>query len=207
MEIATAPRSPAGLAWRRWLALVVALAPVTLFVLLPIGLGLERYVVTGDSMSPALHRGTVVFERVVPASDVRVGDVVTFPHPTESDAGAVVTHRVVEVRPGGFVTRGDALSHRDPWIVRPTAASVSRVVFSVPLVGWIYLAAEGPGIWLVSTGAAVVAAVALRRRSAPRHNPGVTGRSLPAPTTSVRATSGPLVLTGAGRSDAAGAKS
>lgn len=202
MEIATAPRSPAALAWRRWLALAVALAPVTLFVLLPIGLGLERYVVTGDSMAPALGRGTVVFERVVPVSDIRVGDVVTYPHPTAADPAAVVTHRVVAIRPDGLLTKGDGVQQRDPWVVRPAGASLSRVAFSVPLVGWVYLAVEGSGTWLAAVLVAGAAAVTLRRRSAPVRRSGATGHSLPSPMDATGSPR-PVVLTGSGRSDAA----
>ena len=78
MEIVTAPYRPARPAWRRWLLLVAVLVPLTLLALLPVGLGLERYVITGDSMAPAIDRGSVVLERDVPVSDLRVGDVVTF---------------------------------------------------------------------------------------------------------------------------------
>ncbi len=71
MEIETAPHRPAPTPWGRLLLFVVVFGPVTFLVLLPIGLGLERYVMTGDSMSGAIGQGSIVFERVVPVSDLR----------------------------------------------------------------------------------------------------------------------------------------
>ena len=44
MEITTSPHRPASTPWGRLVALVVILAPVTALVLLPIGLGLQRWV-------------------------------------------------------------------------------------------------------------------------------------------------------------------
>ena len=91
MEIITAPYRPASSTWRRVLVLVAVLAPVTLLALLPMGLGLDRYVMTGDSMAPAIHRGSVVLERDVPVGDLRVGDVVTFHPPSDFDVAGPVT--------------------------------------------------------------------------------------------------------------------
>src|SRR6478735_9972746 len=85
MEIETAPSPPAPTPWGRLLLFVVLFGPVTLLVLLPIGLGLERYVMTGSSMAGGIDRGSIAFERVVPVSDLRVGDVITFAEP---DPGA-----------------------------------------------------------------------------------------------------------------------
>ena len=58
MEIETAPRPPGADAVGAAASLLVVLfGPVTLLVLLPIGLGLQRYVMTGDSMDGGLgHR-------------------------------------------------------------------------------------------------------------------------------------------------------
>ena len=109
MEIETAPRHPAPTPWGRLLLSVVLFGPVTLLVLLPIGLGLERYVMTGSSMEGGIDRGSIAFERVVPVSDLRVGDVITYAHPgAGADQDAMVTHRIVSIRAEGIRTQGDA---------------------------------------------------------------------------------------------------
>src|SRR6478735_1907068 len=97
MEIETAPRHPAPTPWGRLVLFVVLFGPVTLLVLLPIGLGLERYVMTGDSMAGSIGQGSIAFERVVPVSDLRVGDVITYRAPDVDGHDAMVTHRIVSV--------------------------------------------------------------------------------------------------------------
>lgn len=174
MEITTSPHRPAPTPWGRLLALVVVLGPVSILVLLPIGLGLERYVMSGDSMDGGDHgiaQGTVLFERAVPVSDVRVGDVITYHPPESAGVDGMVTHRVVAVRANGVVTQGDGESRRDPWVLRNDAPEVSEVVFTLPWVGYAYLLIADPGIWLLvllSAGAlAVLLSGELRRRRRP----------------------------------------
>lgn len=161
MEITPSPHRPAPTPWGRLLALVVVLGPVSILVLLPIGLGLERYVMSGDSMDAGdygIAQGTVLFERAVPVGDVRVGDVITYRPPSSSGVDRMVTHRVVEVRGDDIITQGDAEPERDPWVLRGDPPSVSRVVFTLPLVGYAYLLVADPGVWaLVVVSAAMLA--------------------------------------------------
>jgi len=176
MEITASPHPPATTPWGRLLALVIVLGPVSVLVLLPIGLGLQRYVMSGESMDAGSHgiaQGTVLFERHVPIHNVRVGDVITYQPPAGSGADAMVTHRVVSVQSDGIVTQGDAEPDPDPWVLDTAAPSVSRVVFTLPWVGYAYLLVADPGIWLLVVVAAAALAVPLsgrikrRRHAAP----------------------------------------
>ena len=106
MEIVTSPWPPAPSRWSRLLAVLGVFAPVTLLALLPIGLGLERYVVTGDEMAPAIERGSVLLERDVPVSDLRVGDVITFAPPPSTGRPGPVTRRIVAIEAGRACTPG-----------------------------------------------------------------------------------------------------
>lgn len=154
MEITTAPRRPATTPWGRFLLLAIVFGPVLVLVLLPVGLGLQRYVMTGDSMQGGIDRGSIVFERVVPVSDLRVGDVITYRAPEGADVDGVVTHRIVAIGPDGIVTRGDARTVQDPWILQPSAPTVSRVVLVLPWVGWAYLFLLHPQGWLLIAASA-----------------------------------------------------
>lgn len=148
MEITTSPHRPASTPWGRLLALVVILGPVSVLVLLPIGLGLERYVMSGDSMDSGLEggipQGAVVFERDVPVGDLRRGDVITYRPPASSGVDGLVTHRIVQVGPDGIVTRGDAEPARDPWVLDPQEPTLPRVVYTLPWVGYLYLVVFHP---------------------------------------------------------------
>lgn len=181
MEITTAPHRPASTPWGRLVALVVILAPVTALVLLPIGLGLQRYVITGHSMEGegpgAISRGTVVFERSVPVSDLRPGDVITYRPPASAEVDGLVTHRIVDISPHGIRTQGDARAEPDPWLLEPDGPVVPRVVFTLPYVGYAYLALADPYLWLLAAGG--VGLLVLAVTSAARR-PRVAGSAAPA---------------------------
>ena len=160
MEISTSPHRPATTPWGRLLALVVVLAPVCMLVLLPIGLGLERYVMSGSSMAgdrtDSIPRGSVVFERPVAVDELRAGDVITFPRPSGADGaaegGGMVTHRIVSIDEGGIVTQGDAEAAPDPWVLQPGRSALPRVVFTVPWLGFVYQGLAAPAAWLLLAG-------------------------------------------------------
>jgi signal peptidase I len=182
MEIVTAPRRPTPSPWGRLAILVCVFAPVTLLALLPVGLGLHRYVVSGDNMAGTYGRGTVVFERVVPVSDLRVGDVITFPLRASAEADGMVTSRIVSIEADAIRTQGDARATPDPWVLPGDPPTRAKVVFAVPYVGYVYLALREPLVWLLVLLLPVVA-VAVSVRSRTRQDPGRPQQHLQAATT------------------------
>jgi signal peptidase I len=170
MEITTSPHRPAPTPWWRLVALVVVLGPVSVLALLPTGLGLDRYVLSSDSMDGpgGISRGTVLLERQVPVDDLEVGDVITFHPPPSSGEDRMVTHRVVALGDGGIITKGDAEPEPDPWVLRPQDPTVGRVDFTVPVVGYAYLILLRPAtVTLLVLSAAAVSlllATELNRR-------------------------------------------
>ncbi|WP_085872632.1 MULTISPECIES: signal peptidase I [unclassified Nocardioides] len=181
MEISTSPHRPAPTPWGRLLVLVVILGPVTVLVLLPIGLGLERYVLSGDSMDGGISRGSVVFERAVPVGDLRVGDVITYRAPASSGTEGLITHRIVDIGPDGIRTQGDANPTRDPWTLRPDQPTVPRVVFALPWVGYAYPVILHAHTWLLLFCSLAILGVLLssemvRRRRADPATPDVPER-------------------------------
>jgi signal peptidase I len=114
---------------------------VLIATLVPGLLGYQRYVVVGGSMEPTIHRGSLVFDEIVPVGQLRVGDVVTYVPPGQSDP---VTHRIISRerdRRGApvFRTKGDANAQPDlrPFTLeRPTQA---RVAHAVPYAGFLFM--------------------------------------------------------------------
>jgi hypothetical protein len=145
MDIVTAPWTPAPSRWSRVLAVLGVFAPVTVLALLPIGLGLERYVVTGDEMAPAIGRGSVLIEREVPVSDLRVGDVITYRPPSWTGLPGPVTRRIVALEAGRAYTRPDARPDDRARTVVLDRATQQRVVAVVPYVGYVFMALAAPG--------------------------------------------------------------
>jgi signal peptidase len=157
VEIAPVPHRATRGEWRRLALGMVVLFPVVLLVLLPAVLGLGRFVVTEEGMDGSLGRGAVVLAREVPPSDLRTGDVISFRPPGQSDERVI--RRIVAIEHGVAVTRADATDTADPWRLRLTDPSYSRVELGVPWVGYPFVAESGWVLLTVPAGAALLLAL------------------------------------------------
>ena len=128
--------------WAFTVVTVLAIGVAMLLIVIPVLFGYERYVITGGSMEPTIHKGSVAFDKVVPVADLAVGDVITFVPPESSSP---VTHRIIGVstddrgRPV-FETRGDANEYADPWQVSLPGPSQARYSFQIPYLGYLLAA-------------------------------------------------------------------
>ena len=86
----------------------------------------SSYTVMGESMSPTLNRGDLIFNRKVDPSAITIGDVVTV-----RSGDFIYTHRVVEVQDGGFRLKGDANAGPDPILIAPSQI-IGQVLFALP---------------------------------------------------------------------------
>ena len=117
----------------------IALIAVVAFVLIPGLLGLQRFVITGGSMTGTIPKGAVIYSKVVPAAQLKVGDIITFTPPGYPEA---VTHRIIAMEPGpdgktAIRTKGDFNQYPDPWNpVSLNEPQQARYVFQVPLLGY-----------------------------------------------------------------------
>jgi signal peptidase I len=154
----------------RWTVnvLLAAVTLVSLAWLVPSLLGLERYVITGGSMSGTFERGALAFEKEVPVSRLRVGDVITYLPPPQAGNSDLVTHRIVRISRDEegrrvYRTRGDANAAVDPWTFRLREQTQPVVQFTVPYAGHalIALADRETRMLLVGGPAALVALLAL----------------------------------------------
>ena len=110
-------------------------------LILPAALGWQRYVITSGSMTGTYDRGSLVLDEVVPVSDLRKGDVITYRPPAGSGPAGLVTHRIAEIttdRVGrrSFRTKGDANASADPWTFALPKGEQARVRAGVPYVGF-----------------------------------------------------------------------
>lgn len=108
------------------LCIVVALASIVF--------GITPLVVRSASMAPDMPTGSLAIARTVPATDLRVGDVVSVDNAT----GTRITHRIVETAPVGdrvaLTLRGDANRVTDP--LPYVVGEADRVLVDVPLLGY-----------------------------------------------------------------------
>lgn len=152
-------------------AAAIIAAVIAALMLVPGLIGLDRYVITGGSMSGTFERGALVFERKVPVADLEVGDVITYLPPADSGIAELVTHRIVsiEANPDGsdapvFRTQGDANAAADPWTFVLTDAVQPRLVAFVPEAGWVFIALSDPRVRMLAIGlpAGIIALLFLR---------------------------------------------
>ena len=134
-------------------ALIVVLFAVSLLFVGIRALGMATFVVTGGSMEPTIHKGSLVIDQPVTADKLRLGDIITFDHYDQT-----TTHRIVGVEGSAtgtmFSTKGDANQVTDPEPIT-FPGRVGLVKLSVPGLG--YAVAWMQYIWRL--GATAVAAI------------------------------------------------
>jgi signal peptidase len=122
---------------------VTALLFVVLAIVVPALLGLQRYVITGGSMTGTIAKGSVIYSKLTPVEQLKVGDIITFHPPGYSTP---VTHRIVGIEDGpdgraAFCTKGDFNEVADPWgAVSLHEPRQARYVFNIPLFGYVLAA-------------------------------------------------------------------
>jgi signal peptidase I len=124
--------------------LAVALLLAALMLLPPL-FGYQRYVITGGSMAGSIDRGSLLFSKKVPQSELKVGDVITYQPPQGIAPHELVTHRIVSIKhaAGGrlvFQTKGDANKTADPWTFTPDQRDQARAAAHIPYVGYVFAA-------------------------------------------------------------------
>lgn len=176
----------------------VVITGIAALMLVPGVLGLDRYVITGGSMSGTFERGALVFEQQVPVDELRVGDVITYLPPENPGVTELVTHRIVSiaepVQAGGprvLKTQGDANDSADPWDFTLAGSVQPRVEGWIPDVGWVFIALTDPIVRMLAIGvpAAAIALLFLRdllretRRPRPAEGVSSAGETEPVPVT------------------------
>lgn len=133
--------------------------------------GLRPLVVRSGSMEPTIATGSMVLVKRIPASEIRLGDVVAVERPDHTR----VTHRVLAIERRGatveLTMKGDA--NEDPDAAPVPVRHADRLVRQVPQIGrfagWLATAQGGFAI-----GCAVTAVVLSVLRRRPRRAPAGT---------------------------------
>lgn len=137
--------------------LLVVVTVVAAIYLLPGLLGYQRYVITGGSMSGTFEKGSIAFERTVPVAALQVGDVITYMPPADAGVDNLVTHRISEITTGEngtplLRTKGDANVDVDPWTFQLVDDLQPVVSFTVPYLGYVFMALADPAVRILVIG-------------------------------------------------------
>jgi signal peptidase I len=126
--------------------LLLAILAAMAITFVPGLFGYQRYVLVGHSMEPNIHRGSLVFDEIVPVADLRMGDVITYLPPGDTQP---VTHRLISRKLGHkggpvFRTKGDNNDVADPRSFQLNKPTQARFAFSVPYLGWLFIGLGTP---------------------------------------------------------------
>jgi signal peptidase len=126
-------------------------------LVVPAALGWQRYVITSGSMTGSYDRGSLVLDEVVPVSELREGDVITYRPPAGAGPAGLVTHRIAGITTDklgrrSFRTKGDANEAADPWTFMLPKGEQARVRAGVPYVGFALAALSKRELRLLIVG-------------------------------------------------------
>ena len=90
--------------------------------------------VFSNSMVPTFYRGDMII--VYGDKDIKVGDIVVFDAP---NVNYPIIHRVVEIKNGGVITKGDnnSISDEGRWGIVPFDNIFGKAILKIPLLGWV----------------------------------------------------------------------
>lgn len=103
---------------------------------LPSVFGYSQMTVLSGSMEPEFAPGDMLL--IKEQDNYQTGDIVTF-----SEAGTLITHRIVEILEDGFQTKGDANNVEDAWTLAPEQIHGSLQLV-IPGVGNFLLFLKSP---------------------------------------------------------------
>ena len=95
-------------------------------------IGYRTYTVLSGSMEPKFYPGDIVVVKHKDKTDIKLNDIVTY---KDSD-GVVITHRIIEETPQGYITKGDNNNTEDADILTKDNI-IGEVKFSIPKIGYI----------------------------------------------------------------------
>lgn len=111
---------------------------VAAMLVVPSVLPYDMFFVRTGSMRPGLPVGSLIVSHRVAASELHVGDVISFVRPGVE--GGLVTHRIVKIEKGPhgptFRTQGDANPEPDAWLVDGRGQGW-KMVAHVPGAGYV----------------------------------------------------------------------
>lgn len=91
----------------------------------------RSYTVLSGSMQPEFYPGDMVIVTKPNPSSLKQNDIITFKTDNE-----IVTHRIIEKTPEGFITQGDNNNVADSPVITK-GNIIGKVAFSIPKAGYV----------------------------------------------------------------------
>lgn len=101
--------------------------------------GIRMYIVASGSMEPLYTVGDVLIAKSTPASELQIGDTVTYLGDSGSVSGMIITHNIIDKRLKDdkyeFITQGLANEYADHPI--DESQIYGKVVYKVKFLSWL----------------------------------------------------------------------
>ena len=95
-------------------------------------IGYRSYTVLSGSMEPKFYPGDIVITKHKNKTDIKINDIVTY----RDNDGVIITHRIIEEIPEGYITKGDNNNVEDVDILTKENI-IGEVKFSIPKIGYV----------------------------------------------------------------------
>lgn len=95
-------------------------------------IGYRSYTVLSGSMEPKFYPGDIVITKHKNKTDIQVDDIVTY----RDNDGVIITHRIIEETPEGYITKGDNNNVEDADILTKEKI-IGEVKLSIPKIGYV----------------------------------------------------------------------
>ena len=95
-------------------------------------IGYRSYTVLSGSMEPEFYPGDIVITKHKNNTDININDIVTY----RDNDGVIITHRIIEEIPEGYITKGDNNNVEDVDILTKENI-IGEVKFSIPKIGYV----------------------------------------------------------------------
>lgn len=95
-------------------------------------IGYRSYTVLSGSMEPKFYPGDIVITKHRTKADIKVDDIVTY----RDNDGVIITHRIIEETPEGYITKGDNNNVEDAEVLTKENI-IGQVKFSIPKIGYV----------------------------------------------------------------------
>ncbi|MGL5694894.1 MAG: signal peptidase I [Peptostreptococcaceae bacterium] len=95
-------------------------------------IGYRTYTVLSGSMEPKFYPGDIVITKHKTKTNIQLNDIVTY----KDKDGVIITHRIIEETPEGYITKGDNNNVEDAEILTKENI-IGEVKFSIPKVGYL----------------------------------------------------------------------
>ena len=102
-----------------------------LIIFIPVFWGYKPLVIISGSMEPKLRVGGILYYKEINKKEYQKNDIVVF-----KSNKYLISHRIVEITNGGFITKGDANKSIDSNKVLFTKALGKGTNWSIPYIGY-----------------------------------------------------------------------